>query len=117
MGMKTVAVEYLVIAGGGGGGGGGGYAGGGGGAGGYREGTNHKISGTVTITVGGAGSAATGKGGDGGDSVMADITSTGETLKANNLRVLKDGTILSSSACLLFSKNKKGINKILNSFK
>ena len=77
MGMKTVAVEYLVIAGGGGGGGGGGYAGGGGGAGGYREGTNHKISGTVTITVGGAGSAATGSGGVGGDSVMADITSDG----------------------------------------
>ena len=53
----------------------------------------------------------------GSSEIITDITSTGETLKANNLRVLKDGTILSSSACLLFSKNKKGINKILNSFK
>ena len=53
----------------------------------------------------------------GSSEIITDITSTGETLKANNLRVLKDGTILSSSACLLFSKNKKGINKILSSFK
>ena len=83
MGLKTVDVEYLVIAGGAGGGGGGGYAGGGGGAGGYREGTNHKISGTVTITVGGAGSAATGKGGDGGDSVEEErISSESQVAKA-----------------------------------
>ena len=53
----------------------------------------------------------------GSSEIITDITSTGETLRANNLRVLKDGIILSSSACLLFSKNKKGLNKILNSLK
>ena len=53
----------------------------------------------------------------GSSEIITDITSTGETLKANNLRVLKDGIILSSSACLLFSKNKKRLNKILNSLK
>ena len=49
--------------------------------------------------------------------IIADITSSGETLNANNLRVLKDGIILTSSACLLFSKNKKKFNKILDTFK
>ena len=34
----------------------------------------------------------------GSSEIITDITSTGETLKANNLRILKDGTILSSSA-------------------
>ena len=34
----------------------------------------------------------------------SDITSTGATLKANNLRVLKDGEILKSQACLMMSK-------------
>ena len=53
----------------------------------------------------------------GSSEIIADITSTGETLKANNLRVLKDGIILSSSACLLFSKNKKKINNILTTFR
>ena len=53
----------------------------------------------------------------GSSEIITDITSTGETLNANNLRVLKDGLILNSSACLLFSKNKKGLGKILNSFK
>ena len=51
--------------------------------------------------------------------VISDITSTGATLKANNLRILKDGEILKSQACLLqskFSKKKKGIRKILNIF-
>ena len=51
--------------------------------------------------------------------IISDITSTGVTLKANNLRVLKDGKILKSQACLLqskFSKKKKGIRKILNIF-
>ena len=55
----------------------------------------------------------------GSSEIIADITSTGETLKANNLRVLKDGLILRSQACLLqskFSKKKKGIRKILNIF-
>ena len=36
--------------------------------------------------------------------IITDITSTGSTLKANRLRVLKDGLILSSSACILVSK-------------
>jgi ATP phosphoribosyltransferase len=53
----------------------------------------------------------------GSSEIITDITSTGETLRANDLRTLKDGIILSSSACLLFSKDKKGLNKILNSFK
>jgi len=47
--------------------------------------------------------------------IITDITSSGATLKANNLRVLKDGNILKSSACILVSKkslkdkNKKKI--------
>ena len=36
--------------------------------------------------------------------IITDITSSGTTLKANNLRVLKDGNILQSSACVLVSK-------------
>ena len=36
--------------------------------------------------------------------IITDITSTGSTLKANNLKVLKDGIILSSVACILVSK-------------
>ena len=49
--------------------------------------------------------------------IISDITSTGATLKANNLRVLKDGEILKSQACLMISKltsNKLGIKKIIN---
>ncbi len=53
----------------------------------------------------------------GSSEIITDITSTGETLRANNLRILKDGEILNSSACLLFSKNKKSLKKILNTFK
>jgi len=53
----------------------------------------------------------------GSSEIITDITSTGETLRANNLRILKDGIILSSSACLLFSKNKKKINNILTTFR
>ena len=52
----------------------------------------------------------------GSSEIITDITSTGETLKANNLRVLKDGEILKSQACLLISKKAKriiGIQKIL----
>ena len=48
---------------------------------------------------------------------ISDITSTGATLKANNLRVLKDGEILKSQACLMLSKlslKKTGIKKIIN---
>ena len=36
--------------------------------------------------------------------IITDITSTGSTLKANRLRILKDGLIIKSSACLLISK-------------
>ena len=52
--------------------------------------------------------------------VIVDISSSGETLRANNLRILKDGEILKSSGCLLFSKTsfkKKRLNKVLNLFK
>ena len=35
--------------------------------------------------------------------IISDITSTGATLKANNLRILKDGEILKSQACLMLS--------------
>ena len=39
--------------------------------------------------------------------LITDITSSGSTLKENNLRVISDGKILKSSACLLISKNFK----------
>ena len=51
----------------------------------------------------------------GSSEVIADITSTGKTLKDNNLRVLKDGIILKSFACLLSSKkNQKNLKNFLN---
>ena len=40
----------------------------------------------------------------GSSEIITDITSTGKTLVDNNLRVLKDGLILQSKACLLISK-------------
>ena len=52
----------------------------------------------------------------GSSELITDITSTGETLKANNLRILKDGEILQSEACMMMSKssnNKMGLIKIL----
>jgi len=48
--------------------------------------------------------------------LITDITSTGETLKANNLRVLKDGKILKSQACIFTSKKnnkEKGLKKLV----
>ena len=48
--------------------------------------------------------------------IISDITSTGATLKANNLRILKDGEILKSQACLMISKkslNKKRIKSLI----
>ncbi len=42
----------------------------------------------------------------GSSEIITDITSTGKTLDDNNLRVLKDGMILKSTACLLISKKK-----------
>ncbi len=53
----------------------------------------------------------------GSSEIITDITSTGETLKANNLRVLKDGEILKSQACLMISKKSqkiKGLKRILS---
>ena len=41
----------------------------------------------------------------GSSEIITDISSTGETLKANNLRVLKDGEILESVACMMISKS------------
>ena len=42
----------------------------------------------------------------GSSEIITDITSTGKTLEDNNLRVLKDGLILKSTACLFMSKKK-----------
>ena len=53
----------------------------------------------------------------GSSEIITDITSTGSTLKANNLRVLKDGFILKSYACVLVSKKSvvnKNKRKIIN---
>ena len=52
----------------------------------------------------------------GSSEIITDITSPGETLKANNLRILKDGDILRSEACMMISKlsnNKIGLKKIV----
>ena len=52
----------------------------------------------------------------GSSEIITDITSTGKTLKDNNLRVLKDGCILNSQACLLISKKKAAtLRPFLNS--
>ncbi len=56
----------------------------------------------------------------GSSEIITDITSTGATLKANKLRILKDGIILNSQACLMTSKKSKKINivnNILNTLK
>ena len=42
----------------------------------------------------------------GSSEIITDITSTGKTLEDNNLRVLKDGLILKSTACLFVQKKK-----------
>ncbi|MDX8439415.1 ATP phosphoribosyltransferase [Mesorhizobium australafricanum] len=39
--------------------------------------------------------------------VIVDITTTGSTLRANHLKVLGDGTILKSQACLVASKKQR----------
>ena len=41
----------------------------------------------------------------GSSEIITDITSSGETLRANNLRILKDGEILKSEACMMASKS------------
>ena len=53
----------------------------------------------------------------GSSEIITDITSSGKTLQDNNLRVLKDGLILKSAACLLMSKKKATkLQPFLNSF-
>ena len=47
----------------------------------------------------------------GSSEIISDITSTGATLKANNLRILKDGYILKSTACVLFSRKSFNVLK------
>ena len=50
--------------------------------------------------------------------LISDISSSGQTLTANKLRVLNDGIILRSEACIFISKKnqkKKGLRRILRS--
>ena len=50
----------------------------------------------------------------GSSEIITDITSTGKTLTDNNLRILKDGIILKSFACLMLSnKRSSKLKKIL----
>ena len=52
----------------------------------------------------------------GSSEIITDISSTGKTLEDNNLRVLKDGMILKSTACLFVAKKKAaGLQPFLNS--
>ena len=52
----------------------------------------------------------------GSANLITDISSTGETIKSNNLLILKDGEILKSHACIFVSKKnlkKNGIKKLV----
>ena len=52
----------------------------------------------------------------GSSELITDISSSGETLRANNLRILKDGKILKSQACIFISKKnnkKKGLKNLI----
>ena len=52
----------------------------------------------------------------GSSEIITDITSTGKTLRDNNLRILKDGLILKSQAFVLYSKKKAAkLQPFLNS--
>ena len=52
----------------------------------------------------------------GSSEIITDISSTGKTLEDNNLRVLKDGLILKSTACLFVAKKKAAkLQPFLNS--
>ena len=52
----------------------------------------------------------------GSSEIISDITSTGKTLEDNNLRILKDGLILKSTACLFVVKKKAtNLQPFLNS--
>jgi ATP phosphoribosyltransferase len=54
----------------------------------------------------------------GSSEIITDITSTGKTLADNNLRVLKDGLILGSTACLFTTKKKAAkLQPFLNSLR
>ena len=53
----------------------------------------------------------------GSANLITDISSTGETIRSNKLRILKDGEILKSQACIFTSKKnlkKKGSKKFIN---
>ena len=55
----------------------------------------------------------------GSANLISDITSTGKTIKSNNLRILKDGGILKSQACVFSSKksfSKIGLKNIIKLF-
>ena len=55
----------------------------------------------------------------GSANLISDISSSGETIKSNNLRILKDGIILKSQACFFVSKKNKskmGIKKTIKLF-
>ena len=52
----------------------------------------------------------------GSSELITDISSSGETLRANNLRILKDGEILKSQACIFTSKKnnkKRGLKNLI----
>ena len=51
----------------------------------------------------------------GSSEIITDISSSGKTLKDNNLKILKDGLILKSTACIL--KLKRVENKFIDSLK
>jgi len=52
----------------------------------------------------------------GSSEIITDITSSGKTLEDNNLRILKDGLILKSNACLFVAKKKAAsLQPFLNS--
>ena len=52
----------------------------------------------------------------GSSEIITDITSSGKTLEDNNLRILKDGLILKSTACLFIAKKKAAnLQPFLNS--
>jgi ATP phosphoribosyltransferase len=44
--------------------------------------------------------------------MIVDITSTGSTLKANQLKVLEDGVILRSQACLVSARRSDQNNRV-----
>ena len=53
----------------------------------------------------------------GSANLISDITSTGKTIKSNNLRILKDGEILKSQACAFSSKKSFSIIGLKNIIK